>query len=95
MEKKDGIIGFYEEKDGKKSFQRLSIAWYFWGICLPGSLWVLHVFGQTILKNTLDMTNGGIMIAMFVFLQLGWIAPKALSKVSETDAFKALLNSKT
>jgi len=76
-------VGFFEDSNGNQSFTRLSIAWYFWTICLFGSLWVLYIFGDAISKGTLTISDGGMILGMFVILQLGWIAPKQLSKISE------------
>lgn len=76
-------VDFLEEKPGVKSFTRLSIAWYFWTICVPGSAWILYVLGTTILNSTLTASDGLSLIASFIILQLGWIAPKQLAKINE------------
>ena len=83
--------GFYEDSDGNKSFMRLSISWYFWGVCLPGSLWDLYVFGTSILNDSLTLSDGGMLLGLFLILQLGWIAPKTLSKLNEIQQIVAEL----
>ncbi len=76
-------VKFLEEKPGVKSFTRLNIAWYFWTICVPGSLWVLYVLGEMALNKDLTVTDGGTLAGIFIILQLAWIAPKQLSKINE------------
>lgn len=84
-------VGFYEEKKGHKSFTRLNIAWYFWAICFPGSLWLLGVLGTMILRSALTISDAGTLAGVFIVLQLGWIAPKHLSKLAElSDALTKL-----
>ena len=80
MENKTGFFGV---STGNKSFVRLNIAWYFWMICVPGSLWLLYVLGDTIARGTLSISDGGTLIGAILILQLGWIAPKQLAKQVE------------
>ena len=86
--------GYFEESPNNKSFGRLNIAWYFWGICLPGSLWILYVVGYSILKSTITVSNGLSLLGFFIILQLGWIAPKQLSKLNEVNKFLGQLKNK-
>lgn len=85
------MVEFLEEKAGVKSFTRLSIAWYFWSICFPGSLWVLYVLGDAVMRSALTISDGGMMVGIFIVLQLAWIAPKQLSKINEVKEFIAEL----
>ena len=84
-------VKFLEERQGVKSFTRLSIAWYFWCINVPGSLWILYVVGDAVIRGALTLSDGGMMLGIFVVLQLGWIAPKQLSKINEVKEFIAEL----
>ena len=82
MEKKHT---FWTDSNGHPSWMRMVTFLYFLFIAVPGSWLILMKTMNEFISEGFSWEQMTYSVAIFVVIQLGWIAPKHLSKIVEEN----------
>lgn len=91
---KIGFFETYNEKTGtvEKSFMRKIIAWYFWAICFPASLFIVTYAVYGLYNGKMETMDSFTLLGYLFVLQLFWVAPKTIQKYMENGGLDKFLN---
>lgn len=87
-------VGMHDVSPGNISHMRIMITTYMWAINVPGSLALLSSLLYGVYKGAItDPIDILLLIVLFLFMQVTWIAPKVVSKsIEESGALTKVLS---